>query len=76
MGFHVTNFGAFSNNLSRFADINGFVPVAGDVYDDDFCYEEPNDFDDPDTWGEFVQEAVEATKTVNQKVDEWREENA
>ena len=71
----VANLGRGRNiNLQRFADINGFIPEGGDKLEDDFGFEEPNDFDDPEIWGEFVSEAVEATKAASQELDEWRAE--
>lgn len=71
MSYHVTNLGSFATTVARFADLDGYVPEDGDAAAD-FRYPCPNDFDDAETWSDWVAEAVEATERAEAELAEWR----
>jgi len=68
-------FGKFGKQLQQYADLDGYVPEAGDPASM-FEYEEPNDFDDPDVWEDFVQEAMNATDHAEDEMRRSRESRA
>jgi hypothetical protein len=72
--FHITNFGSFSGGLSRYADLNSYIPEAGDDHDA-MSWDSQTEWDD-DSWNEFVDEAVAATEDAEKALAEWRKENA
>lgn len=85
--FHKSNFGRFADNLSQYADRNGYVPQEGDDWRD-MDYELGPDAPSPDDseeerrekieyldeewWPEHVERAVEATEQAKQSLEEWR----
>lgn len=70
MSFHKNNFGKFSDYVSPYADMNGFVPEIGD---------DPSLFDydmaevDDDSWDNWVANAVLATGEAEQAIADWRD---
>ncbi len=70
--YHKTNFGRFANHVERYADLNGYVPEAGDHWS-------KMEFDaatvfDADSWQEHVEAAVEAAVRAEQDVQAWQAE--
>ncbi len=74
MPFHKTNLGAFASYVDQYADIDGYVPVAGDHHSK-MNYDAMTEWT-ADSWQEHVEAAVRATVQAEQAVAEWRKENA
>jgi hypothetical protein len=70
MAFHYTNLGLFGEELKKYTDIDGFIPEAGDEWEN-FYWDAMIEWDD-DSWEDFVAEAVEATLLANNSLDDWR----
>lgn len=71
--FHLTNLGKFAGELKQYADLNGYVPEAGDDHS-------AMEWDaatkwEADAWREHVAAAVLATEQAEQDVAEWRTAN-
>lgn len=71
MSFHFSNFGAFANELQAYADLDGFVPEAGDDWAE-LRWDAAIEWDD-DAWQEHVCGAVRATVRAEKSLDAWRE---
>ena len=71
MSYHVTNLGSFGNIVRSYADIDGYVPEAGD-HMEDFTYPTGGDDFDTDTWAEWVADAITHTALAEQQIEEWR----
>lgn len=69
--FHISNLGKYGDLVRRYADIDGYVPQRGDLYED-FNYPVPNDFDNEDYWEEWVEEAERATEKAERGVSRWQ----
>ena len=72
MAFHFSKLGRFSHNIKRFADMNGLVPEAG-AKREDFVYVTGyhGDFT-AESWEDFVNEAVAATKHATEASAKWQ----
>lgn len=71
--FHKNNFGSFSGELERFADMQGYIPEIDDDYSD-MSYDGAIDWDE-ESWAEFVEDAVAATKRAQAALSEWQAAN-
>lgn len=72
MAFHISNLGRAANTVREYADLDGYVPEAGDswgAFRRDALEEAPG----KDVWEEFVAAAVEATAKAAQALENWRE---
>ena len=74
MPYHMSNLGRFAPVVRPVADIGGYVPQNGDDHEE-LCYEEPNDFSDPDVWNDHVARAEALTGEANKAVEDWQESN-
>jgi hypothetical protein len=71
MSFHFSNLGMFSGELQAFADLDGYIPEAGDEW---FDFQWPaGTCWDKDTWQEYVCGAVRATVRAEKSLAAWRE---
>ena len=70
--YHINNLGSFAGHVSRFADIDGFVPQEGDEHED-MRWDSAGPGWDDDQWADHVDEAVEATEEAEIAIGEWRE---
>ena len=71
MSFRFSNFGQFANELQAYADLDGFVPEAGDDWAE-LRWDAAIDWND-DTWQEHVCGAVRATVRAEKSLAAWRE---
>ena len=71
--FHKTNLGSFAAHVDQYADIDGYVPQAGDHWSK-MNWDALIDWD-ADKWQEYVEDAVRATERAEQAVAEWQEQN-
>lgn len=77
--FHYSNLGQFGTHLKQYADLDGYVPEAGDDLTD-FRYPEgwfdgSNESANPDDWIDFVFNATAATTEALESINRWRETN-
>lgn len=72
--YHITNFGGFAQQIARYADIDGFVPEAGDAHED-MRWDSSGPGWDDDQWADYVDEAVAATEKASDAVIQQREDN-
>ena len=70
MSYHLTNLGQAAIHVSRFADLDGYIPEPGDSHAD-MRWDSMVEWDD-DSWDAFVSEAAEATKVAEREIDAWR----
>ena len=68
--FHYTKLDMFCNDVKPYADADGYVPEAEDLFQD-FTYPEQQ-FNDLHSWSEHIQASVTATHEAVQKLDDWR----
>jgi len=68
--FHYTKLDMFCNDVKSYADADGYVPEAEDI-NQDFSYPDQQ-FSDLHSWNEHVQACVMATRSAEQKLNEWR----
>ncbi len=68
--YHKTNLGRFASYVDQYADINGYVPQAGDHHSK-MNYDAMTEWD-ADSWQEHVEAAVRATEKANQAAAEWQ----
>lgn len=73
MSYHYSNYGNFSGELKRLADLDGYVPEPGDSHDD-FRWERWLEWDDEE-WAEHVSAAEAAKRRADAALAEWREFN-
>lgn len=66
--YHQNVFGKFADHVTQYADINGYVPEAGDHWSR-MTWDAQTEWD-ADTWQEHVEAAVRATKCAEQAVAE------
>lgn len=73
MAFHKSNLGRFSAEVEQYADLDGYVPEAGDHW----CQMSTDGATawDDDLWQEHVEAAVRATQRAEQQIAEWRQMN-
>jgi hypothetical protein len=71
MAFRASNFGAFGADLKEFADVDGLVPVKGDL-SRDFRYAHGMR-DRREGWRAFVVRAEEATADAQAALAAWRD---
>jgi hypothetical protein len=74
MSFHITKLGSFGRRLSRFADLDGYVPEEGDT-PEDMHWEGGIEWDE-ESWDDYVTEAVAATEEAKKALRDWQDENA
>lgn len=72
MSYHYSNFGQFSDYVVQYADLNGYVPEAGD---DPENFTWPHEGYEGDEWEDFVQQAIAATEEAEEALKEWREDD-
>jgi hypothetical protein len=66
--FHYSNFGSFSGELARFADLRGYVPQEGNRHES-MEWDALTKWDD-ESWAEFVAAAVDATERATAQIEE------
>ena len=68
--FHYTELDMFCNDVKKFADADGYVPEAEDLFQD-FTYPE-GQFKDLKKWTQHIKNSVHATHSAQQKLHAWR----
>jgi len=66
VSYHKDNFGKFEGIVSRYADLDGYVPESGDSIES-FRWE-----DAPVDWDAWCKSADDATRQAQSSVAEWR----
>jgi hypothetical protein len=74
MAFHMSTLGSFGNSLYQWADLEGYVPQAGDKPEDLTYPDEDGEFGDEE-WTLWVSQAVAATERAEASLKRWRERN-
>ena len=85
MSIHISVYGSFKHRVEFYADLDGFIPEAGDSagqfrYHGTQPWEEDEDLNPPTPddaamlWNEWVNDAVDAARDANTGVAEWRAE--
>ena len=68
--YHITNLGNRSNVVQQYADLDGYVPEAGDDHAD-MTWDSATEWDD-DSWADFVSSAIEATESAVESIESFR----
>lgn len=69
--FHKNNLGECASYVDQFADIQGYVPEAGDCWSG-MEWDAATEWDD-DAWQEHVEGAVRATERAEEVISGWQE---
>jgi hypothetical protein len=68
--FHYTELDMFCNDVKKYADADGYVPEAHDLFQD-FAYPEEQ-FNNLKSWAKHIENSVHATRSARQKLHAWR----
>ena len=68
--YHYTKLDIFCDDVKKYADADGYVPEAEDVFQD-FSYPEKQ-FKDLNRWTRHIQSSIHATHSAQQKLDAWQ----
>lgn len=70
MAYHVSNLGAYGTEAAQYADLNGYVPEAGDDWRD-LQWDAAIEWSD-EAWAEHVAGAVAATERAERDLAQWQ----
>ncbi len=68
--FHYTKLDLFCDDIKKYADADGYVPEAEDIFQD-FAYPDQQ-FKDLDHWTQHIHNSVVATQSAQQKLTAWQ----
>ncbi len=68
--FHYTKLDIFCNDVKQYADSDGYVPEAQDIFQE-FSYPEEK-FKSLDSWTAHISSSVHATQSAQQKLYAWQ----
>ena len=68
--YHYTKLDIFCDDVKKYADADGYVPEAEDIFQD-FSYPEAQ-FKDLNNWTRHIQNSVHATHSAQQKLHAWQ----
>jgi len=71
--YHKTHLGSFSGEVEQYADLDGYVPEAGDHWSK-MTWDAQTQWD-ADSWQEHIEAAVRATERAESGVAEWQKAN-
>jgi len=67
--YHYTKLDLFCNDVKQYADADGYVPEAEDIFQD-FSYPQEQ-FKDLNNWTQHIQRSIHATRSAQQKLHAW-----
>jgi len=74
MAYHLSNLGQYGRDVERYADVDGYVPEAGDKLGTmNYTVETERGLRDEETWADWLRDAIAATVGANRAVQAWRE---
>ncbi len=67
---HKSNLGGYGDDAEQYADIDGYIPQAGDKHEN-MNWDAMTVWDD-DSWAEHVSAAVAATAAAEEAIADWQ----